>query len=66
MALKIKELSVGDKVNLKTREKEWQGTILESHDPEVILLKLGAGYNIGIRENEILDVKVTEKSKEKD
>jgi len=61
--MKIKELNPGDKVILKTSEKQWQGTILESHDSEVILLKLESGYNIGIKESQILDVKVIEKSK---
>jgi len=61
--MEIKTLNPGDKVKLKTKSKAWTGTVLESHDPEVILLKLGSGYNIGIREAEILDVKVLEKSK---
>ena len=61
--MKIKELNPGDKVILKTSEKQWQGTILESHDSEVILLKLESGYNIGIKESQILNVKVIEKSK---
>jgi glutamyl-tRNA(Gln) amidotransferase subunit D len=36
---------------------------LESYDSEIILLKLESGYNIGIREESILDVKVLAKSK---
>lgn len=60
--MKIQELSPGDKVNLQTREKEWTGTILESYDSEVILLKLDSGYNIGIKEDEVLSVKVFEKA----
>ena len=63
--MKIKELSPGDSVELKTKSKSWSGTILESHDPEVILLKLSSGYNIGIREGEILSVKVLKQKKEK-
>ena len=62
--MEIKELSVGDKVILKTKEKQWQGLILESYMPEIILLKLESGYNIGIRENDILQVKVLEKFKQ--
>ena len=64
--MKIIELNPGDKVRLKTLEKEWQGWILESHDPEIVLLKLNSGYNIGIREGEILDVKVLEKAQERE
>ncbi|MFH1452100.1 MAG: Glu-tRNA(Gln) amidotransferase subunit GatD, partial [archaeon] len=37
--------------------------VLESYDPEIILLKLVSGYNIGIRENQIIDAKVIEKLK---
>jgi glutamyl-tRNA(Gln) amidotransferase subunit D len=62
--LKIKELSIGDKVKLQTKEREWQGNVLESYDSEIVLLKLESGYNIGIREEDILNVKVLEKNKE--
>ena len=61
--MKTKKLDVGDKVSLKTKSKAWEGLILESHDPEVILLKLKSGYNIGIRESEILNIRVIAKSK---
>lgn len=64
--MKEKMLNVGDKVVLKTREKDWTGNVLESHDSEVILLKLESGYNIGIREETILSVKVLEKAKEQE
>jgi glutamyl-tRNA(Gln) amidotransferase subunit D len=61
--MKTKTFSPGEIVKIQTRDKSWQGTILESHDPEIILLKLTTGYNIGIRENEIINAKVIEKSK---
>ena len=61
--MKTKTLTPGDRTKLQTKEKTWIGIILESHDPEVILLKLSSGYNIGIKESEILNVKVLEKSK---
>ena len=61
--MKTKTLTPGDKVSLTTKEKIWKGNILESYDSEIILLKLESGYNIGIRENEVLDVKVLEKVK---
>jgi glutamyl-tRNA(Gln) amidotransferase subunit D len=56
-----KILNPGDKVELRTSERTWIGTVLESYDSEIILLKLDSGYNIGIREREILDVKVLQK-----
>ena len=55
--MKIKSLSPGEKVKIQTKSKMWEGHVLESHDPEIILLKLKSGYNIGIREGEILDIK---------
>jgi len=58
--------SPGDRVALKTREKTWNGYILESHDPEIVLLKLKSGYNIGIREREIISAKTLEKLKKKE
>ena len=60
--MKTKTFSPGDKVELRTKDKSWTGHALQSHDPEIILLKLVSGYNIGIRENEILDATVLEKS----
>lgn len=62
--MKTKSLNPGDKVELKTKSKTWQGNILQSHDPEIILLKLPSGYNIGIRESEILSAKTLEKHKD--
>ncbi|MDO8516916.1 MAG: Glu-tRNA(Gln) amidotransferase subunit GatD [Nanoarchaeota archaeon] len=61
--MKEKILNVGDKVVLNTKEKDFEGFVLESYDSEIVLLKLNSGYNIGIRENEILNVKVIEKAK---
>lgn len=61
--MQTKTLTPGDKVKITTREKEWTGFALESHDSEIILLKLSSGYNVGIRENKILNIKILEKSK---
>lgn len=61
--MKEKIFDVGDKVELKTKDKTWIGWILESYDSSIVLLKLDSGYNIGIREGEILNAKVIEKYK---
>ncbi len=58
--MKTKTFNSGDKILLKTKSKSWEGYALESHDPEIILLKLKSGYNIGIRESEILTAKILE------
>jgi glutamyl-tRNA(Gln) amidotransferase subunit D len=52
----------GDKIKLQTKTKTWEGHVLESHDSEIILLKIKSGYNIGIRESEILNATIIEKS----
>ncbi len=45
--------SVGKKVKIKTDKQEFQGIILESYDPNIVLLKLPSGYNIGIEKRKI-------------
>lgn len=57
----MKTFNPGDKLKLQTRTRTWEGFVLESHDSEIILLKLPNGYNIGIRENEILKATILEK-----
>jgi len=64
--VKEKTLIVGDIVEIRTAEKTWKGRVLESYDSETILLKLESGYNIGIKERDILETKVIEKSKDKE
>jgi len=59
--MKTKTFTPGDKVKIQTKSRTWEGHALQSHDPEIILLKLKSGYNIGIRENEILDASILEK-----
>jgi len=44
----------GDEVRLRLAQEEIDGTILESADGEIILLKLKSGYNIGIPKENIL------------
>jgi glutamyl-tRNA(Gln) amidotransferase subunit D len=51
-----KEVSPGDSVRLVTLKEELEGTILETSEPEIILLKLKSGYNIGIKKEDIKDI----------
>jgi glutamyl-tRNA(Gln) amidotransferase subunit D len=60
--MKTKEFSPGDNVEIITKYQKWRGHILESSDSEIILLKLDTGYNIGLRESDILDAKTLEKA----
>lgn len=59
--MNVKDFNPGEKVQLITKSREWTGHILESYDSSIVLLKLESGYNIGVRENEILDAKLLEK-----
>ncbi len=61
--MRISEIEPGTKVKLKTRKGNFACRILESPSKEIILIKLNSGYNIGIKEEDILDLKVV---KEKD
>lgn len=54
----------GDKVKLHTVKEEIEGIILESHEPEIILVKLKSGYNIGIKKEDIHKIEVLGKKKE--
>lgn len=59
--MKTKTYNSGDFVEIKTTDKIWRGVLLESYDSEIILLKLESGYNIGIREDKILSIKILKK-----
>ena len=57
----------GDKVEVVVNREKQKGTYLESHDKGVLLLKLDSGYNIGLKKEDISEVKVLErKEKEKE
>jgi glutamyl-tRNA(Gln) amidotransferase subunit D len=51
----------GDKVRLKLAKKEQDGTVLESYDSSVLLLKLESGYNIGVPRENILGGRILKK-----
>lgn len=54
----------GDFVQLRLAKEEIEGTILESSDSSVLLLKLSSGYNIGIPRDNVLAGKVLRHLKE--
>ena len=55
----------GDIVRIKTPSEEYEGTIIESYDPKIILLKLKSGYNIGIEKKDIKKMEKTGKAEKK-
>lgn len=54
----------GKQVKIKTKEKEFQGIIIESYDPSIVLLKLGSGYNLGIEKKKIKSIKQLRQEKQ--
>ena len=61
--MSVKDCDVGDIVELKTNKYTWKGQLLESYDPEILLLKLESGYNIGVRWDNIIETKILGKVK---
>jgi len=57
------KFSAGDEVKIGLAMKEVSGTILESYEKDVVLLKLDSGYNIGIPKDNIHGYKVVKKYK---
>ena len=47
----------GDIVKIKTDKDEFHGTIIPSHEENIVLLKLDSGYNIGVEKSKIKSVK---------
>ena len=62
----ISKLSPGDLVEVKINDKIEKGKYLESHDRGVLLLKLDNGYNIGLKREDISEIKVIEKTEIKE
>ena len=54
----------GDFVEVHLSKTIYEGTLLESSESGIILLKLGTGYNIGFNKKEVLDIKILKKFKE--
>lgn len=59
----MRKAQPGDEVIIKGKKEE-RGILLESHEKGIILLKLGSGYNIGIKKRDIKSMKVVRKGKE--
>jgi len=55
---------MGDQVKLRLALGEKSGRVLESPDSSVVLLKLGSGYNVGIKKENILGSRVLKKFRE--
>ena len=59
------DIEPGTRVKLHTKKGDYECVVLESPSSEIVLIKLDSGYNIGIREEDILDLKVVREKEEK-
>ena len=56
----------GDRIEVSINRKKQEGILLDSHDRGILLLKLDNGYNIGLKKEDISEIKVLKrKPKEK-
>ena len=55
-------LEPGNEVEVRVNGKTETGVMLESYDEGVLLLKLKSGYNIGLKKEDISEIKVLRKS----
>ena len=66
MKKSIKNPKIGDKIEvvIKGKSESEKGTLLESSDAGILLLKLVNGYNIGLKKEDISEILVLEKKKD--
>ncbi len=55
---------LGDVVEVSINNETEKGILLESHYRGILLLKLGSGYNIGLKKEDISEIKVLERKEE--
>jgi len=61
----MKKIEPGSKVLVKMKNgRSEEGTLIESHEPGIFLLKLKSGYNIGLKKRDIKNMKVIERARE--
>ncbi len=58
-------MAMGDKVKVKTKDKEFIGVFMPDSINNKLVLKLESGYNLGIDKKKIKSIKVLEKAKVK-
>ncbi|MFA5258616.1 MAG: Glu-tRNA(Gln) amidotransferase subunit GatD [Candidatus Pacearchaeota archaeon] len=59
----FKKPEVGDTIEVVLKDKSEKGILLESPDAGIILLKLSNGYNIGLKKEDLKEIKILEKRK---
>ncbi|MCX6748173.1 MAG: Glu-tRNA(Gln) amidotransferase subunit GatD [Candidatus Pacearchaeota archaeon] len=56
-------METGNKVKISTRKETTEGILLESPDSAIYLIKLKSGYNIGIKKEDVLNIKEIKEKK---
>jgi len=60
------EGKLGDKVKISTVKETIEGTLLESPDADLYLIKLKSGYNIGIKKEDVVNIETLKQEKKKE
>lgn len=55
----------GKKVKVLAEDAGYEGVVIQSYDPKIVLLKLSSGYNIGIEKDKIKEIIVLAEKAEK-
>ncbi|MBU1136646.1 MAG: Glu-tRNA(Gln) amidotransferase subunit GatD [Nanoarchaeota archaeon] len=55
----------GEKAIIETLKEKINGTILESHEQGILLIKLDSGYNIGIKKEDIVNIETIKEEENK-
>lgn len=55
--------SNGDKIEVITKDKTYDGVFIQSQNKDIITIKLNSGYNIGLNKKEIKKIKLLSKNK---
>ena len=61
----FKKSEAGDKIKAIIDGRVEKGSLLDSHDKGVLLLKLDNGYNIGLKKEDISEIKILKRKKKK-
>jgi glutamyl-tRNA(Gln) amidotransferase subunit D len=64
MKKQLKTPKAGDKIQVRINNKIEKGTLLDSHEKGVLLLKLDQGYNIGLKKEDISEINILQEKQE--
>jgi len=56
-----KQPNAGDRIKIRINNKEEVGSLLDSHDRGILLMKLDNGYNIGLKKEDVSEIKIIKK-----